>query len=469
MVPEYVLRRYSKAWAPNATVFMLWVPLNAWTLVNRALAPTLQKTSVVIVICLFFFFATHNICLLVLRGHQVWQYVQGTAFSKSEYYWPLYSCCIYGFLVHNFLYFVLEICVMDEFRQYMGDIMVIRAADYFVRADSIPQISTKTRILRKINHMLCWFRRPQGEHITLPHDRALEMDASLVASIDSPSFSFNFNPELKENVIHWYRMSSNSHTSKPLWVTTYNNNWCVGLSRMMAEFLSSNDSDSRPGVTLVDVSQTHTVFWPVTRGLMSACPEYTREIGGNPPFPFDDYFNWLVDLSNCPGDVQPFLDDDNPQRIITRLFCSPLRAVYRRLTDKILTSGSTDVENVVARAPTTLVIHGVRDTVQSNELYETIGKLEFELGEYYTWIRIVIISRPELLRHVSDTDPEIMQHVCTMYLPDIGPIIYSGKHSSPPLLNENVFLLLLDGIHRSGGSEAERVVWQTSKLSLEGN
>jgi hypothetical protein len=90
----------------------------------------------------------------------------------------------------------------------------------------------------------------------------------------------------------------------------------------------------------------------------------------------------------------------------------------------------------VAGAPTTLVIHGVRNTVQSNELYETIRSLESGLRERCTWIRIVIISRPELLRRVSDADPEIMNHVCTMYVPDTGPMIYSGKSSSPPLLNE---------------------------------
>jgi hypothetical protein len=148
-------------------------------------------------------------------------------------------------------------------------------------------------------------------------------DASLVVSTGSPSFSFNFNPELKENIIHWYRMSSDSHTSKPLWVTTHNNDWCIGLSRMVADFLSSNDGDSRPGVTLVDVSQTHAVFWPVIRGLMSACPEYTREIGRNPPPPFDDYFNWLVDLSDRRWDVRPFLDDDNPG--VSYLFISEFR------------------------------------------------------------------------------------------------------------------------------------------------
>ncbi|KAJ6449558.1 hypothetical protein C8R45DRAFT_144950 [Mycena sanguinolenta] len=331
---------------------------------------------------------------------------------------------------------------MDEFRQYMNDIMVIRVADHFGKADSILQISTMTQILRKIKQMLFCFRRLQRGYMGLADD------ASLVALTGSPSFAFNFNPELKENIIHWYHMSSNSHTSKPLWVTTHNNEWCIGLSRIVTEFLSSNDDDSRPGVTVIDVSQTHTVFWPLIRGLMSASPEYTREIGTNPPYPFDYYLgNWNRDYSS-PG-------EDVGKNII-------LRIAHKCLTDKILASGSTDAENVVAGAPPILVIHGIRTTVQSNELYETFRWLE-------SGIRLVIISRPEFLRHVSNTDPKIMQHVCTMHLPDTGPIIYSGRNSSPPLLNENVFLLLLDGIHRSGGSEAERVVWQTSKFPLEWN
>ncbi|KAJ7860035.1 hypothetical protein B0H13DRAFT_2074350 [Mycena leptocephala] len=196
-------------------------------------------------------------------------------------------------------------------------------------------------------------------------------------------------------------MSSNSHTSKPLWVTTHKT-----------------------------IGPNSHVFWPVIRGLMSASPEYTREIGRNPPPPFDDYFNWLVDRFDRRGDVRPFLDDDNPEE------------------------------------PHHTSHPCVRNTVQSNELYETIRSLECGLRERCTWIRIVIISRPELLRRVSDADPEIMNHVCTMYVPDTGPIIYSGKSSSPPLLNENLFLLLLDGIHRSGGSEAERIQSSLADLKI---
>jgi hypothetical protein len=95
-------------------------------------------------------------------------------------------------------------------------------------------------------------------------------------------------------------------------------------------------------------------------------------------------------------------------------------------------------EENVTRLPITLVIYGVMNTVQSTELYETLKNLEVGLRSYYpwTWFRMVIVTHPELLRHVSDADTEIMHHVYTMYVPDTGRIIYSGKNPSPPTLNE---------------------------------
>ncbi|KAJ6449559.1 hypothetical protein C8R45DRAFT_144932 [Mycena sanguinolenta] len=96
MVSKYLLRRYSKAWAPNATVIMLWVPLKAWTLGEKFL-PSAFETGANPIFSLIsvLFFATQHLCLLFLRVRQVWQYVHGTAFSKSErYYGLLYGCCV---------------------------------------------------------------------------------------------------------------------------------------------------------------------------------------------------------------------------------------------------------------------------------------------------------------------------------------------------------------------------------------
>jgi hypothetical protein len=39
---------------------MLWVPLNAWTLGNKILAPALGKMGLLTVIFLFLFFAVHS-------------------------------------------------------------------------------------------------------------------------------------------------------------------------------------------------------------------------------------------------------------------------------------------------------------------------------------------------------------------------------------------------------------------------
>ncbi|KAF7373685.1 hypothetical protein MSAN_00579500 [Mycena sanguinolenta] len=302
MAPKYVLRWYDKAWVLSAVMSMLWAPFSAWILWDRMIIPAQNEVAVTSFVLILFLFVTHKGSLFVARLLQICLYLLERPFSKKEYYGLLVGCCVlvvfdlvwvvystnvgfnmfermivYGYLVHNFLSCAIELCFIDKFRQHLRDIMVVRAAEYFVKADSVSQISTRTRILRKIQQILSWFGRPQGGYIALPDDHTLEMDASLAASTGSPPLSFNLHPELKENIVHWSRMSSNSRTSKPLWVTTRNYDRCIEFSRTVAEFLSSTDGDSMPAAAFVDVSRTHAVFWPLIRGLMSVSPEYIRK------------------------------------------------------------------------------------------------------------------------------------------------------------------------------------------------
>jgi hypothetical protein len=65
-----------------------------------------------------------------------------------------------------------------------------------------------------------------------------------------------------------------------LWVTTYNKNSYADIAQTISRSLSPDGSN----VTVVDVSQTRSVFWPLIRGLAIASPEYREELGRHKPF-----------------------------------------------------------------------------------------------------------------------------------------------------------------------------------------
>ncbi|KAF7373686.1 Kinase-like protein [Mycena sanguinolenta] len=520
MVSQHILRWYGKTWALAATVSTFLALIGICTAsvklirgAERAISYfqcTLSKIFDKTIECLeapdgMYFgswlalFAT-SLLVCSARVTQLFLYPhKGRSFLSREYYRLLCACCflvlldvlriiywtdtefnmferiivihfhhpvtaltralqIYGSLIPNFFMCALELCFRDQFRQYMRNIMVTQAAEYFVTADSVSRIftNTRTRFFPRLKRILSWFRCPQVAYISLPDDQGLEMGVSLTPSAGPPSPSFNL-PELKENIIHWSRTSSDSHTSKSLWITSNNN--CAELACTVSEFLSFTASDSPPGTSLVDVSRTHTVFWPLIRGLVAASPEYRCEIGRHPPVPFEDYFRSFPIRPTTFGDgggweVWPWLGHGNYKTFINQLLRVPLETVYKRLTRQNLNSRRTDEENILpSELPhITLIVHGVRNMEQANQLYETIDRL----SDFCQWIGIVVITEPQLLLHLSDSARVIMENVCTMCLPDIGPIIYSGKYPSPPMFYESLFLPLLGGIHCGGDNEPLR-------------
>ncbi|KAJ7795226.1 hypothetical protein B0H14DRAFT_112953 [Mycena olivaceomarginata] len=159
----------------------------------------------------------------------------------------------YASPIHNFVLCALELCFRDQFRQYMRDMMVIQAAEYFVTADSVSQISASTspRIFPRLRRILSWFRRPQAAYISLPDDQGLEMGTSLAGSTGPLCWLLN-RPEFNENIIHWSQMLSDSHTGKSLWITTRKKEHRAELACRVSESLSSTDSDSKHETSLVD-------------------------------------------------------------------------------------------------------------------------------------------------------------------------------------------------------------------------
>ncbi|KAF8147957.1 hypothetical protein K438DRAFT_457414 [Mycena galopus ATCC 62051] len=366
----------------------------------------------------------------------------GQSFAKMEYYKLLCCYCflvlldilrvtywtdfdvnifehitIYASPIHNFVLCAIEICFGDRFRQYMRDMMVIQAAEYFVTADSVFKISadTEPRIFPRLRRILSWFMRPQTVYVSLPDDQGLETGTS------TGPLCFN-RQEFNENIIHWSQMFSDSHT--------------------VTESLSYTDSDSNHEPSLVDVSKTDTVFWPLICALVAASPEYRAEIGREPPVPFAEYFQCFpvrptAFRGDLRWDIPPWLDDGWDYKVV------PLDAVLtRRKLISRRSGGETIVPPELRRI--TLIVHGVHNVEQADQLYETIERLK----DFHPWIGVVVITEPQLLRHLSHS-LVIMENLCTLYVAhgsDAGSIIYSGRHPSPPMFYESLFLLLLDDI-----------------------
>ncbi|KAF7336393.1 Kinase-like protein [Mycena venus] len=443
MTPHRGLRLYGRTWWFTAAISFLW------ELISMCLLSALHsELSAILTIKLLF-------CSIRIMQIIAWIASPGWQFISKFYHSTLLACTslklaelmlwvwillrfqfqspvwidFFGSLVYNLglcgigLYFMIT----AECRQYMRDLMVVGCAEYIAKTDAISRTAT-----------------PRSA------DDALEMGAV-------PPTRGQSCPEFDESVLHWSQMSPDSLTGKGLWITTTNNERCREIAQMLFDLFSSTDSNC---ISLVDVSQTCSLFSSLVLGLATASSEYRREIEIDPPFPFDE------DLKCFPlRGHSPRRENDNDYILINRLVWEPLQKLQERAAAKHRTAGRITPWNTLASAlpRSTLVVHGVCNTKQAETLYETIKRLG--VGQYNP-IRMVVITSPKLLHHLSDSDRAIMKHVCTLYVADIGTIIYSGKYSSPPMFYESLFLLLLDGIHQIAESEVKRVQRTLAELEV---
>ncbi|KAF7336394.1 Kinase-like protein [Mycena venus] len=408
MTPHCVLRLYGKTWWITTAISLLWefVSLCLFS------SPLPTEDNVI---------STLKILFLVMRILQMMAWVFGFLFDWKFYHSSLLACTLlklaelivwvwillrfqfqspvwidfFGSLVYDLglcgigLYFMIT----AECPQYMRDLMVVGCAEYIAKTDAISRTAT-----------------PRSA------DDALEMGAV-------PPTRGQSCPEFDESVLHWSQMSPDSLTGKGLWITTTNNERCREIAQMLSNLFSSTDSNC---ISLVDVSQTCSLFSSLVLGLATASSEYRREIGTHPPFPFEKNF-YLFPLWRR----FPRRENDNDDILINRLVWKPLQKLQERAAAKHWTTGRITPRNTLASAQprSTLVVHGVCNTKQAETLYETIKRLG--VGQYNP-IRMVVITSPKLLHHLSDSDRAIMKHVCTLYVADIGTVIYSGRFERLP-------------------------------------
>ncbi|KAJ7464055.1 hypothetical protein FB451DRAFT_453740 [Mycena latifolia] len=369
---------------------------------------------------------------------------------------------------------LFEIYLRDDFRAHMKDLRVLQGLNYLIRSDStsleidVPSDGPPTR--KKLwSRLIALFRRRSTGPIALPVDGdLLEMGAG---AEDPTREAWDIPAELTQDVLHWSRLSPDWHTNKALWISTDTKERHRAIADAVSTLLQPSSGDTRTGIAIVDAGKTRSAFWPLVHGFASASPGYRAALGERPPPVLSENDVRSPIFHAAKADHSPYTYYAQRSDIITKLICNPLKNVYEAFTKESDSSDSDSdsdtAEPADPQAPTRiiLIVHGIRNKEQAAEVYDTIDKLEVKLKKNYKHIGIVAISDSKLLRHVSDDDRVIMDYVCMLFVSDAGSIVYSGKNPAPPAFYENLFLLLVDGIHRTGGAKAEKLWNQLPELA----
>ncbi|KAJ7791286.1 hypothetical protein B0H14DRAFT_3567337 [Mycena olivaceomarginata] len=178
-----------------------------------------------------------------------------------------------------------------------------------------------------------------------------------------------------------------------------------GIIHAASKLLSSAGGESN--TVLVDVSQTRTIFWPLVRSL-------------------GERVTW--DSSHrTRGRSGPFSISIIISELVRALLIRPVNRIYKALAEGVK-KNKKDADDVNLErgqpAPemprTTFIVHGVRDTEQANELWTLVDQFKDKLKT----------------RFKSSGS-------------DVRPLFGSQPNSAGALR---------DGVHRIGGSKAERYV-----------
>ncbi|KAJ7882621.1 hypothetical protein B0H14DRAFT_3128811 [Mycena olivaceomarginata] len=260
--------------------------------------------------------------------------------------------------------------------------------------------------------------------------------------------SWDLPADLSKHLTHWSQLSTEWDTHKTLGIIADSHEMRNGIIRAASKLLSSAGGESN--TVLVDVSQTRTIFWPLVRSLGE------RVIWGS---------SHMTRARSGPFSISIIISE-----LVRALFIRPVNRIYKALA-KGVKKNKKDADDVnlergqpAREMPrTTFIGHGVRDTEQANELWTLVDQVKDKLKTRFKSLGIVIVSEPVLLRHNSEDERLILDYFCTMHVSETF-VLYSGVSPTPPVLCENLFLLFADGVHRIGGSKAERLWPKVLKL-----
>ncbi|KAK7036085.1 kinase-like protein [Favolaschia claudopus] len=352
----------------------------------------------------------------------------------------------------------LLLCRVANLRTYMENQCFISDLEYLISCDSTSldvgsRATGPSRMHRLLARLSSIFLRRATGPIALPLDdevalnSGLESDTRTQTAQSEGSDTYKIPAQLRDLVQHWSQLPSD--INKALWITTDSKHCHSLIAQTVASLLSEFSLVSFSGtdsIVIADVSKTRSVFWPLTHGFARVFPAYCSEVSkGDHILALANSARrgrlWsLIGLAghdnHSPLDYYP-----STEKLISQLFTS-------RLKNAFAAHHSTDSR--MSLPDMVLVIHGIQNQQQADDIYETIRKLRAQLSKRFKHIGIVVISCVENLQHICDTDKTILNRICTLYISKQGRTIYSGMSPTLPAFYENLFLLLVDGIHRTG-------------------
>ncbi|KAJ6556144.1 hypothetical protein B0H19DRAFT_1262244 [Mycena capillaripes] len=323
------------------------------------------------------------------------------------------------------------------------DIKLIESGEFFVSCDSLSRDSEAGFDFVRRHHSpfkKLWAK----DRLALPEGEETLglLAASSVAPAVSPSH-FTVAPEFAEALGHWAGVARQNH----LWISTDTTAYDSITDEIIAVLASPGLGSASSVAVKVDVSEARAIFWPLINGLVLASSDYRDELGIDPPAMFSGYLPvfsiYMPHFASYEFYRAPWPHvDDAVVGYTSQLICDPLIQRYQRL------------QRPLGRA--TLIVQGITSDDQAEELYHAISTLDHDLEDISTAVSIVVIGPPRFLRRISDPERHMMDHLCTLYVSE-GSTIYSENLPRPPRLAENMFLLLVDSIQRTGGEHADRL------------
>ncbi|KAJ6459024.1 hypothetical protein C8R45DRAFT_1081570 [Mycena sanguinolenta] len=487
--------KYRPIWLPAALVPTVLAPINVHFLVRRKTAEFGALAEIMSMI-LYLGLRTWQFVMCITGGYfaniyWIWQHLFLTLICLITILYAVFppldplgleAVFVGIFILWNFVVAVVERWMVgDAFRHFMIERSIITCLGFVVTADSASDEPVRKSIFVRIFARLKFLlgRRSTGP-IALPPDNepVLELGRPRVAAADS---TWNPPPELSKNITQWAQLATEWDTHKTLWITADSEERRSEIARVASRLFSSDPAadPSKDHVILVDVSQTHSVFWPLVRGMAEASPEYLQDLIEFPPDILSFHFPWYAYRRFVsPPRVSTWSYYEDTKELIRDLFIRPVNRIHRELKEGKRKKGDqdkrredSDVELAVQSAPemtrTTLIVHGLRNNEQSDEIWDLADQLKDKLKSRFKAIGLVIVSEPALLYYNSKDDRHFLDYFCAMHVAESGFISYSGVNPTPPVLCENLFLLWVDGIHRVGGSQTEKMWGKVLKLSLD--
>ncbi|KAJ7651209.1 hypothetical protein FB45DRAFT_889933 [Roridomyces roridus] len=366
------------------------------------------------------------------------------------------------FALYQWILFATEgwLVGYKEFRDFMMGDMILTCLGYLAFGRPETTQPRRTRLWDRLKRLL---KRSRAGAIALPLDdseaQPIELEDTPLAEPDpvQPPADDSWSPPagFEENLSRWLALESGEF----LWITVEDPR---SIHRLACAANSIFEGEKRLWAGLVDVSRAQTVGWALVHGLASASLDFRRTVGYTLPQVISQLFAWFP-IHRRFYLVPPMLESSStwyrePKDLLNDCIGKPFERRY-------------DDQGVLMKLKmfgTVLVVHGIKNKEQAAQMWEIIHILQRQLKEEYSWVlRIVIITEPRLFRRVVKKQTLNLGSLPIMHIVEPGLLLYSETRGTlrPPHLSENVFKLMVEGVYRMGGLDAERTWPELTQIS----